>query len=615
MMYTNFFLFIVAATVFAAAPGDAAPPVERAWALLVTLFLAVVFWEWNRVRFSSLSKRFHERGGDVSAVRGMHHQAVLVQSVLAVGVFFLAVSGFTVKALILQLPLVGSSLFLSHALGIGLFLILLMAVWYWSWRAFDGLMSKAPTAAAHVISQLRFNLVIVIPWLLLSLAADLYGLLPLPAASMQSPAVQAAFFTLFVLMLAVFIPVLMIRLWDCAPLESREMENRLDAFSRKLGVKFRRILSWNAMHRGLVTAGVVGFVPGLRYLLITPALSRLLNEDELLAVVGHEVAHVKRRHMWLYMMFFAGFVVVSLGLVDRVVGWLAGTAPALSMLVRADGRVNTGFLGWGAAFFSLFLFVVYFRFVFGWFMRNFERQADHFCFSAGIPAAHLISAFEKLRDYTGGGEEKGNWHHYSICQRIQWLRRCSDDPGLIARHDRTLRRGLVGFVFVLAVFGAMVLRFDRGAGVDLPLARLEQAVNQRLAKNPGNPALWSLLGNIRLEGENWPGAIAAFQRSLEFHYAQPDTLNNYAWVLLTSPQRKLRDPRLALKLARDAANMRRSHYILDTLAEALLANGRLEEAVAAAREALALADENLDYYENQLKRMRHAVWQRDAEKI
>ncbi|HDP94171.1 MAG TPA: hypothetical protein ENN40_02290, partial [Candidatus Aminicenantes bacterium] len=422
MIYTNFFLFIVAATVFASAPEGPVPPLDRAGALAITLLLMAGFWQWNRLRFFQLEKRFRDQGGDLRNLRRTFQQAVGVQSILAVGVFVLAVTGFSVKPLIRQLPLIGDSVLLTHALGLALFLFFLVAVWFWSWRAFNGMMSTAPTARAHVISQVRFNLVIVIPWLLLSLAVDLWTLSPLPAASMDSAAFKVIFFGLFVLLLAVFVPVLMTRLWDCESLEDRAMENRLQSFTRKLGVRFRRILSWNAMHRGLMTAGVVGFVPGLRYLLITPALSHLLSEEEILSVVGHEVGHVRRGHMWFYMMFFAGFVVVSLGLVDRLVNWLAGTGPGLSLLVRADGQLNTAFPGWASAAVSLLLFVVYFRYVFGWFMRNFERQADQFCFAAGIPAQHLISAFEKLRDHSGGGDERGNWHHYSVPQRIRWLR-------------------------------------------------------------------------------------------------------------------------------------------------------------------------------------------------
>jgi hypothetical protein len=61
--------------------------------------------------------------------------------------------------------------------------------------------------------------------------------------------------------------------------------------------------------------------------------------------------------------------------------------------------------------------------------------------------------------------------------------------------------------------------------------------------------------------------------------------------------------------------MRRTHYILDTLAEALLANGRVDEAVAAAREALSLASEDLDYYRRQLTRMQRAALARGAQRM
>lgn len=67
-------------------------------------------------------------------------------------------------------------------------------------------------------------------------------------------------------------------------------------------------------------------------------------------------------------------------------------------------------------------------------------------------------------------------------------------------------------------------------------------------------------------------------------------LNNAAWLLSTTPHLGLRDPARALKLAESAVVLtcRKNAGYLDTLAQALAVNGRTAEALAVAREAIAL---------------------------
>ncbi len=71
-------------------------------------------------------------------------------------------------------------------------------------------------------------------------------------------------------------------------------------------------------------------------------------------------------------------------------------------------------------------------------------------------------------------------------------------------------------------------------------------------------------------------------------------LNMYAWDLLTCEREDLRDPVLALQIAERAVAMdgEQDPNILDTLAHALADNGRMDEAVATMRKALALAHDD-----------------------
>jgi len=81
-----------------------------------------------------------------------------------------------------------------------------------------------------------------------------------------------------------------------------------------------------------------------------------------------------------------------------------------------------------------------------------------------------------------------------------------------------------------------------------------------------------------------------------------DALNNLAWLLVTSPDKKLRDEKRALMLAKRAVALKRNSTFLDTLAEACFENGLRDEAVKNIKEAISLATDNRDYYIKQLQK-------------
>jgi tetratricopeptide (TPR) repeat protein len=97
-------------------------------------------------------------------------------------------------------------------------------------------------------------------------------------------------------------------------------------------------------------------------------------------------------------------------------------------------------------------------------------------------------------------------------------------------------------------------------------------------------------------------SIRVYDRIIQMNPENPIALNNLAWLLVTSEDKRLRDPGRAVNLARRAVAIEPSSGFLDTLAEAYYRNGQRDAAIATIKQAILRADHNRAYYEGQLKK-------------
>jgi len=109
-----------------------------------------------------------------------------------------------------------------------------------------------------------------------------------------------------------------------------------------------------------------------------------------------------------------------------------------------------------------------------------------------------------------------------------------------------------------------------------------------------NPHSWIAHGNLAkildARGQKQE-ALAHWRIALQLKPDWPEVMNNLAWALATCPDPAVRNPAEAIQLAERArASAPRSPSYLDTLAAAYAAAGRFPDAVAAARQAVALAE-------------------------
>ncbi len=94
--------------------------------------------------------------------------------------------------------------------------------------------------------------------------------------------------------------------------------------------------------------------------------------------------------------------------------------------------------------------------------------------------------------------------------------------------------------------------------------------------------------NLGRRGE----ALAEYEKAIKLQPHDVGILNNYAWLLATAPEKKLRDGHRAVELANDACRQTeyKKDYILSTLAAAYAESGDFDSARKWATQAVAVAE-------------------------
>lgn len=593
MIYINFIFFIVAILMFTLSPENTSGVAGFPFNLYGVLLTFLVFWQFNRFRFLSLRKRLNREDVTIYQAKQIYLSLINRNNAVGIAFFSAAVYMFDLKPLLMQIPSIGHLHIFLNIAGLAVFISFLAATWFWAYQTMGDVLNLGESTGSYIWGNVKFNLGIVVPWLFLSVLMDVVNLDGLPFL------VQIFGMITFMVLLAVFAPAFVVRFWDCKPLEDSELKRDILTYCESQGVKFKGIMSWNALNRSLVTAGVIGLVYPFRYLMITPELMRVLDREELMAVVSHEVGHVKRKHMFFYLFFIIVFLFIGLG-AEVLLSIFFNTSPAgfkWLLWMEGMGSLNDIF----KVVLMVLMFVVYIRFIIGYFIRNFERQADVYCFQSGISPHYMINSFMKLGGHLGDDGKKPNWHHYNLSQRIGFIQKSIDDPGQISRHNVRVKRALTGFTAAALVLLVAVLSpIDSEGNIQIVST---QRIAQLIAENPNNPALFRQIGDLYYSEKEWEKSREAYEKSLKLNYYQPGVLNNLAWFYLKCEDKTLLAPDRALELAMDAARLEQSSHILDTLAEAYFQNGKYKEAFLAAGRALAAANENVSYYRDQLAKM------------
>ena len=594
MIYSGLIYFLVVIAILATSgPLDSTQvPVYQA---LLT-FVAKMFFFWQTVRFVQKRRAVLRASQYFSLERGL--------SVLALVLFSLDVYLLDLKYYLGLVPFSKPIPALADLSGIVVFLSYLVVLWLQLKSSYEHVFGVRQSRVVFVINKLRLGVALILPWLAFNLLHDLLFVVPGRGVRlfMESAWGEPLFMLLMVTAAVLWFPPLLVRVFGCTVLPPGEERSHIEQFCRRKKVKFREVLLWPLFEGKVLTAGVIGLFGRYRYLLITPALLEALSQEELEAVVAHETGHVKKHHMLLYLLLFIGFAAILQLCVQPLIYLILGTRLFYELLFGYEGEATsliTVLTGGPIVIMTL----IYFRYVFGFFMRNFERQADQYALQVTGDAAPLVNVFGKIALLTGNGGDKPCWHHFSINQRIENLLGCQRDSNMVKNHELKVYGSLAVYFFAIAFSFIVAVQIGEFLMISSPGQKIaEDVIIEKITRDPTNPLWHQFHGDLLIARKQYEEAIDAFEKSLSIDPDNPETLNNLAWLLLTVEKRSLLDPVRALLLAKKAADIQARSHILDTLAEAYWQNGMVELAAETEQTAIENARGDKSYYREQLQK-------------
>lgn len=304
-------------------------------------------------------------------------------------------------------------------------------------------LKKSFKTAYHHIS---FYIPLSLPFFLMMIVLD--GVQHLPLWRAWTSSFLSEDLLLFLMSLAIicfsliFLPPMMMLCWRCKEIKHPLLRERLEKACTSLNFRHGGLKTWSVMPHSY-TAGIIGVFPALRYILFTPRLLNQFHPDEIEAILTHEIGHSRHRHLLLYPVILFG-----MGIAGTL--FLIGLEAALKVIIGQPGSEISSFLLTTTLFIAYAVAMwLYFRLVFGFFSRLFERQADLHIFASSLPPEALIGALDRLGTVTGNTHSDPSWHHFSLQERICFLSQAVDNPLLVSLHHQRVRRWMIIYLIAL----------------------------------------------------------------------------------------------------------------------------------------------------------------------
>ncbi|MCF8062003.1 MAG: M48 family metallopeptidase [Deltaproteobacteria bacterium] len=213
----------------------------------------------------------------------------------------------------------------------------------------------------------------------------------------------------FQLLMLVLYPLVIAPLFNTfTPVEDRELAERIRSMASEQGVNVEEIVQMDAGRRSRHTNAYFTGLGRVKRIVLYDTLLQAHDQDELLAVLAHEMAHLKMGHVWKRVLLFGAASLVLLFAASLLIRWEPiYQAFAFSGTPLYAGLFLAGVIWEPAGFFLSPLSMAV--------SRRFERQADRFVLDRTGGGEALARALERM-----AGDNLANLHPHPLYVRFHY---------------------------------------------------------------------------------------------------------------------------------------------------------------------------------------------------
>ena len=232
-MFNNVLYFIIVLLILSISQQRGAPEDSLWYTVSMLVITWVIFAAYCRWGFQRLLRHLAKPERETAFPAEQYHALVFRLSVLAIFLFAVDVHLFHIKTWLQVIPGIRSFSVLQGILAVLVFIAYQVTIWYFALPAYDLTFQSRITRRSFIVSNLKLNVPILFPWVLLSLIYDLIFLSSWTGlqAFMNRPEGEVIFFSLFLFILMIFMPGLIRTWWSCKPFLPSEKVSRLERLS------------------------------------------------------------------------------------------------------------------------------------------------------------------------------------------------------------------------------------------------------------------------------------------------------------------------------------------------------------------------------------------------
>jgi STE24 endopeptidase len=226
----------------------------------------------------------------------------------------------------------------------------------------------------------------------------------------------AVFMGLFVL-LAQLAPVVLFPIfYKFEPLENEELKRRLIVLSERAGTRVRGVYKWHLSEKSKKANAALTGLGATRRIILADTLLDNYSDDEIEAVLAHELGHHVHRHILKSIFMQAGITLFGFWLANQVLQYAVERRNMFETMSDFANFPLLILVSTGLSFLLMPALNAYSRFN--------ERQADRYCFESVASVEPFISSMNKLAEQNLSEKTPSRWvewflhSHPAITKRV-----------------------------------------------------------------------------------------------------------------------------------------------------------------------------------------------------